>query len=192
MTDGYPYDEQQDVWFGTGLRAHLGIAPIAEVDSLSLLDAPAPESPSESAGDLRDLERRAQLLELQERELAERARWVEIREAELTAETRRIEQEEARLSQRARRRVKRRAAGRPLGDVMRELAEQRMESVVLIVEDALDATLEDGTPDLPTRIAAARALLAVVSGRPADAAGEAHASAGDELAQLRKRRRSTQ
>ena len=195
MSDTYLYDDQPDSWFGTGLRAHLGISETPVDEPPVLAPAPVPaESPLPfypATDDSFDLERRAQLVELQERELSERVRWLEVREAELAAESERLEQESARLAQRARRRVKRRAAGRPLRDVVRELAEERMDSVVLVFEEALEATLADGTPDLATRIAAARALLAVASGEPVEADGGTLESAGDELAELRKRRRST-
>jgi hypothetical protein len=195
MSDAYIYDDQPDSWFGTGLRAHLGISPEpADEPPAAAMPGASAEEPAlpyyRPTDDSFEVERRAQLLDLQERELAERVRWLEVREAELATESERLEQESARLTQRAKRRVKRRAAGRPLREVLRELAEQRMDSVVLVFEEALEATFDDGTPDLATRIAAARALLAVASGERAESDADDLESAGDELAALRKRRTS--
>lgn len=126
--------------FGTGLRAHLQLAPKPVHES-----APEPQEASLEAV-ARDLDERLDLLAVAHASLDERERTLAQREAALDEEARRLHALRSELSTAG--------PGTDARTVLRERAEQHAEQIWRIFEDALAAT------DPATRLAAARALLA--------------------------------
>jgi hypothetical protein len=125
--------------FGTGLRAHLQLAP--ELPALPDEPEPPAEGPAEA-----ELTERLDLLAIAHAALEERERAVAEREAALAFEAQRLDALRGELSSAG--------PGTDARIVLRERAEQHAELIWRIFEDAL------GAPDHATRIAAARALLA--------------------------------
>lgn len=151
-----PPNEHGDTWFGSGLRAHLGIQPTEEPTPDEPSAAPQPPStpkitvPEPPAFDAGAAER-ARKLRQAELELAERER-------RLAEEAERIEQARAELETRA---AEVTAAERqlPVRNVLRERAERETDRLWRTIDDALEATFEDGKPDFHARLAAIKLLL---------------------------------
>jgi hypothetical protein len=136
----FPVPMRDPADFGTGLRAHLQLAPLVE---------PAGEQPEEVVDAVdaaeAELEERLDLLAVAHAALEDRERALAEREAALEYEASRLDAMRGELS----------AAG-PGTDartILRERAEQHAELLWRIFEDAL------GAPDHGTRLAAVRALL---------------------------------
>lgn len=191
--------EHSDIWFGTGLRAHLGITP--ETDEAVPTGRPETSIPILRTDESGDADQRARQLEAYQRDLVQQARWLQVREAELAESSRRLEDESRRLEQEAQRlaeqskpkakqKTKQQATGRDARTLLRQLAEEHVDRIAQVFEEALEATMPDGTPDLGTRLTTARALLAEAYGEPArDVSTTADPQTlEDELADLRQRR----
>ncbi len=129
---------QDQTDFGTGLRAHLQLAPLPDGFAGDDHDL---EDPAEAA-----LEERLELLVVAHAALEERERTLAAREAAVAEEASRLEAIRAELSSAG--------LGTDARTVLRERAEQHAELLWRIFEDAL------GAEDHRTRLAAARALLA--------------------------------
>jgi hypothetical protein len=177
--------DETETGFGTGLRAHLGyISPAApelvtevEAHALVELEEPHRDGKPQPVPEALEPDPREETLLALESELLERERALAAREAEVEAQSS-IPVEPP--SQDVRR--------RPVREILQDLAQQRLESIVLSFQEALEATRPDGRPDFETRLAAARALLAEAYGDThTDAAPEAP-RLEDELARLRARR----
>jgi hypothetical protein len=181
--------------FGTGLRTHLERSRNGDPEP-----EPAPEPSSEEDA----LAAEEQALEERRRELAERREQIaavettlRVREqrigevrARLADEERRLSAAEEELAPRAKTSQKKKdraAAKRQVRHLLRERAERDVERVWGTFELGLTANNPDGSPDVATRIAAAKALLAEAYGPPGGAAGSE--GSADELAPLRERRR---
>jgi hypothetical protein len=157
--------------FGSGLRAHLGFE---FAEPLALETPPPPEPVPEQDPREEELAQRLAFLSAAEDALAERERLVGEREE-------RADQRESDLDEHEQ-------AVQTAVDVRRLLrhrAEQHADGVWKSFEEAMRATMHDGSPDHAMRIAAARALLAEAYSEAGGAALE------DELAQLRARRSAT-
>jgi hypothetical protein len=155
--------EHDETWFGSGLRAHLGIKPELEES------APAPEAEPEDgaeprvtvpplppAPDLDELlarvaERERGVREAEER-LAERERALEAEAAELQRERERLEARAAELDAAP-------EAGVPVRNALRDRAERESERLWRTIDDALEASFEDGRADFHARLAAIKLLL---------------------------------
>jgi hypothetical protein len=175
MTVGEP-EHQLETGFGTGLRGHLHRAEPASPPPPERAPAHAPGGPDIAELEARSLALRtaAQALEERERRLAESRR-------ELAAETERLGTEQAALDRLTV------AQGKPVPAVLRERAERHVERLWQSLFGALDATRPDGSADFPTRVSAARALLAAAY-RDGEAAGAGLEPGEDQLARLRARR----
>ena len=175
VIDSFGIDERE-TGFGTGLRAHLGrdaSAPPgpAEPELPSRQGEPAPVPEPSHAED-----ERARQLEAYAGELAERERRLAELERELVEESHRLAAADSALT----------SEPRPLRELLRDHAELHAERLVLILEQALDATGHDGRPDHHARLAALRLLLDEAYPEPAGETGESRVE--DELADLRRRR----
>ncbi len=211
LSDEPRAEKPQTEEFGTGLRAHL--ERITEPEETQP-EQPAERKPDTAAADALEVE--AAALDERRRELnAWRAALVNAegmlrdRERRLTALGARLDQEEQQLTERqASLAVEAQAAEpapaepRPTGvgsarAQLRQRVEERVDLVWQAFEEALDATLPDGRPDVELRFAAARALLTeAYGGRPSEeGSGDAAADTPtleDELARLRERKRENQ
>jgi hypothetical protein len=151
-------NEHDETWFGSGLRAHLGIRPAEEAEAAPAeaaeeseppaaprITVPAPPSfdavTAERARRLREAE-----LELarRERRLAEEAARIERARAELGSRAAELAQAEAQL---------------PVRDILRERAERELDRLWRTIDQALEATFDDGKPDFHARLAAIKLLL---------------------------------
>jgi hypothetical protein len=177
--------DETETGFGTGLRAHLGYASpaatelVTEVETHALveLEEPLREGEPQPVPEAIELDHREELLLALETELVEREQAIAAREAELRAQSQRLVEASAQDVRK-----------RPVRELLQDLAQQQVESIVLSFQNALEATRPDGRPDFETRLAAARALLAEAYGDThTDAATEA-SGLEDELARLRVRR----
>lgn len=176
--------------FGTGLRAHMGLAAPADLATPpaaaepATASAAAPARPEEIA--LSELEARSRALQEASAELEARERRLDEQQRELAAEAERFARQQAELE--AELDVLTDPAGKPVPAVLRERAEQHVERLWRSLFAALDATRPDGSADFATRVSAARALLsAAYPGTAVDNPGPD--AAEDELAILRARRR---
>jgi hypothetical protein len=148
-----------------------------------------------------DLTRRIAELEERERRVADQLEWIQAETWRLTQT--RADVEAQRGARRAPDQAPEPAQQQPEEQLepteesaralLRRRKEEQGERIWAALEGALDATRPDGTPDFPTRLAAATALLGEGYGevqRPvvAEAGGEAAAAASDELAGLRARK----
>jgi hypothetical protein len=185
MIDDFGIDERE-TGFGTGLRAHLSYRRPEEVaDAVPEPEPPAEletvewEGEPEPLPEILGLEQRARELEALAAELAERERQLGELEAELAGEANRLAAvDSVRTSTR-----------QPVRQLLREHAEAYAEQLVLIFEQALDATTADGQPDFATRLTALRLLLAEAYAEPsAGGAATSPSAVEDELAELRRRR----
>jgi hypothetical protein len=185
MIDDFGLDERE-TGFGTGLRAHLSYRRPEEVAEA----VPEPEPPSEletvewegepdPVPEILGLEQRARELEALAADLAERERQLHELEAELSGEANRLAAVDSlRTNER-----------RPVRELLREHAEEYAEQLVLVFEQALDATTADGRPDFATRLTALRLLLTEAYAEPSVGSATTSPSAvEDELAELRRRR----
>jgi hypothetical protein len=173
VIDSFGIDERE-TGFGTGLRAHLGrdaappAAPPPALDQPRWEGDPDPVPPPTSAPENGRLDAYAA-------ELAERERRLAELERELAEEAQRLAAADA----------MRTAEPRPVPELLREHAEQHAERLLLTVEQALDATGQDGRPDHHARLAALRLLLDEAYREPA---AEGSSPIADELGELRRRR----
>jgi hypothetical protein len=174
-----PHNEHGETWFGSGLRAHLGIKPREEPPAEEPVAAPPPEVPAaakvtvpEAPGLEERLAERARKLREAEAELAERKRRLadeaehvardrarlEMRTAELESRAAELESRAAELETRA---ADVAAAERqlPVRNTLRERAEGETDRLWRTIDDALEATFEDGRPDFHARLAAIKLLL---------------------------------
>lgn len=186
MIDDFGIDERE-TGFGTGLRAHLNYRRPEEVAEVVV---PEPEPPAElepvewegepePVPEILGLEQRARELEALAAELAERERQLGELESELAGEANLLAAADSvRTGER-----------RPVRELLREHAEEYAEQLVLIFEQALDATTADGRPDFATRLTALRLLLSEAYAEPsAGGAATSPSAVEDELAELRRRR----
>jgi hypothetical protein len=183
-----PPNEHGETWFGSGLRAHLGIRPTEE-------PAPAPSEPAADPEPPRTPKITVPEAPAFDAVAAERAR--ELREAELDlVERERRLTEEAERIERARAELQRRAADvsaaerqLPIRDVLRERAERDTERLWRTIDEALEATFEDGRPDFHARLAAIKLLLGeAYDDKPAAEALPPRDEPEDELAARRAER----
>jgi hypothetical protein len=128
-------EDQTD--FGTGLRAHLQLAPLPDDFVADAVVEDAAEA---------EMEERLELLAVAHAALEDRERALAAREAAVAEEAYRLEAIRGELSSAG--------PGTDARTVLRERAEQHAELLWRIFEDAL------GAEDHGTRVAAARALLA--------------------------------
>jgi septal ring factor EnvC (AmiA/AmiB activator) len=150
--------ELGETWFGSGLRAHLGIRPgdepaPAEPELATEPEPPAPPKitvPEPPSFDEAAAERTRKLREA-ELELAERER-------RLNEEAERIERARTGLERRAAE-ISRAEAQLPVRDILRERAEREIDRLWRTIDDALEATFDDGKPDFHARLAAIKLLL---------------------------------
>ncbi|MGE5690109.1 MAG: hypothetical protein ACM33B_06100 [Pseudomonadota bacterium] len=158
--------------FGSGLRAYIGLGHDEEPpEHGEPSDAVGGEAPAiEEDPRERELADRLSYLVVAEDALEERERLVADREREL----------EARESELAEHVLQ---AGVDVRQFLRRRAEQQADGIWRRFDEALHATLADGSPDHAVRLAAARALLA----ESYDAQGGVQ-ELEDELARLRARR----
>jgi hypothetical protein len=180
--------------FGTGLRTHLERTRAGEPEPEPTAEEPDLEAVALAAEEEALEERRRELSERREQiaavETTLRVREQRITEvrAKLADEERRLSAAEAELTTEDKGKEKRPADRRRLRQLLRERAEQEAERVWGAFEQGLIAAHPDGSPDVATRIAAAKALLAEAYGPPGGAADMSDESP-DELAPLRKRKR---
>ncbi len=154
--------------FGSGLRAHLGFE---FAEPLALETPPPPDPVPEQDPREDELAQRLAFLAAAEDALAERER--QIAEREATADQRETDLDRHEQAVQTAVDVRR---------LLRHRAEQHADGVWRSFEEAMRATMRDGSPDHAMRIVAARALLAEAYTEAGGAALE------DELAQLRARR----
>ena len=154
--------------FGSGLRAHLGFE---FAEPLALETPPPPDPVPEQDPREDELAQRLAFLVAAEDALAERER--QIAEREATADQRETDLDRHEQAVQTAVDVRR---------LLRHRAEQHADGVWRSFEEAMRATMHDGSPDHAMRIVAARALLAEAYTEAGGAALE------DELAQLRARR----
>ena len=154
--------------FGSGLRAHLGFE---FAEPLALETPPPPEPVPEQDPREEELAQRLAFLAAAEDALAERER--QVAEREERADQRETDLDEHEQAVQTAVDVRR---------LLRHRVEQHADGVWRSFEEAMRATLHDGSPDHAMRIAATRALLAEAYTEAGGAALE------DELAQLRARR----
>lgn len=151
-----PPNERDETWFGSGLRAHLGIQPSDEPAAVEPPDEaeppPAPKIavPEPPAFDAEAAER-ARRLRQAELELADRER-------ALAEEAERIERTRAEVESREEE-VARAERQLPVRDVLRERAERDTDRLWRTIDEALEATFDDGKPDFHARLAAIKLLL---------------------------------
>jgi hypothetical protein len=151
MTADTPNPESE-TWFGSGLRAHLGIQH-AEERAAEPTEVPEPHEPglpvpvAEERVEHADAgAAEALLAELAERErrLAEAEARIQETRAELELRADEISQSERLL---------------PVRDSLRERAERETGRLWRTIDEALEATFEDGRPDFHARLAAIKLLL---------------------------------
>jgi DNA anti-recombination protein RmuC len=165
-----PHNERDETWFGSGLRAHLGIKPNDEPAADEAADEPeqAPAAkvtvPEAPAFDERLAERARRLREA-EHELAERERQVAEQAAQVERDREKLEllagELEARAAELDTRAAEVAAAERqlPVRNTLRERAEGETDRLWRTIDEALEATFEDGRPDFHARLAAIKLLL---------------------------------
>jgi hypothetical protein len=181
VIDSFGIDEQRETGFGTGLRAHLTRDALPPLVPPALTEEPVELEPVEWHGDPAPLpershaDERAVELEAYAAELGERERRLAEYERELAEESHRLAAAESvRTSER-----------RPVSEILREHADYHAERLLLILEQALDATDEAGRPDHHARLAALRLLLDEARDEPG---AERASPIEDELGELRRRR----
>jgi hypothetical protein len=179
-----PHNEHGETWFGSGLRAHLGIRPQEEPPAVEVVsEAEAPAAPKVTVPEAPDFEQRlaerAHRLREAEAELAERERQaagvaeqvgrdraeLATRAADLDARAAELETRAAELEARAaglETRAEEVAAAErqlPVRNSLRERAEGETDRLWRTIDEALEATFEDGRPDFHARLAAIKLLL---------------------------------
>jgi hypothetical protein len=151
MTADTP-NAEGETWFGSGLRAHLGIQHAEEPGEPTevvepnepKLQVPVMEERVVQHADVDAAE--ALLAELAERErrLAEAETRIRETRAELELRADEILQSERRL---------------PVRNSLRERAERETDRLWRTIDEALEATFDDGRPDFHARLAAIKLLL---------------------------------
>lgn len=152
-----PFDEHGETWFGSGLRAHLGIEPPVE--------EPEPRTPAAAVervvvpepGDADLLEERLAAVAARERRLREAEQELEERGRRLAEEEARVDRDRAELEARAT--AARLEGGAGVRDLIRDRAERETERLWRTIDEALEATFDDGRPDFHARLAAIKLLL---------------------------------
>lgn len=209
MPDEPRAEKPQTEEFGTGLRAHLERSSEPEDTQVE-----RPAEPKADTAVAEAVEAEAAALDERRRELnAWREALVNAegmlreRERRLAGLGARLDEEEQQLTERQAALAAKAEEAEPeepkptaVGSAraqLRQRVEERVDLVWQAFEDALDATLPDGRPDVELRFAAARALLTeAYGGRPSEeGSGDAAADAPtleDELARLRERKREHQ
>jgi hypothetical protein len=189
----HPSDEQSETWFGTGLRAHLGIGDgeparqPASVEPLPAADAGARRE--ELLALSIELEERTRRLRESEERVSERERTLAAHEAELAREAERLEIACAELTARETATFAEENRG-PVRELLRSHAEREAERLWRTIDQALEAELEDGRPDYHARLAAVKLLLgeAYDVGATMDALPAPGEQPADELARRRAER----
>jgi hypothetical protein len=190
----HPSDEHSETWFGTGLRAHLGIGS----GEPSEPSAPAAEAPAAPDDDRRrdellalsaDLDERTRRLREGEQRLIERESALSAQAAELAREAERLDVTRTEFDAREARAAAEDALG-PVREMLRTRAEREAERLWRTIEQALDAVLDDGRPDYHARLAAVKLLLgeAYDPGATMDALPPPAEQPADELALRRAER----
>jgi hypothetical protein len=189
----HPSDEHSETWFGTGLRAHLGIGSGEPSEPPTPAEAPAAPEVDTRRQELfalsADLDEHARRLREVEQRLAERESAVSARHAELAREAERLEITRAEVAARESHPPADDPRG-PVRELLRTRAEHEAERLWRTIDQALEAVLEDGRPDYHARLAAVKLLLgeaydpsATMDALPAPAEQPA-----DELARRRAER----
>jgi hypothetical protein len=189
----HPSDEQSETWFGTGLRAHLGIGGGEPSEQPASVEAP----PAADTGARREellglsieLEERTRRLRESEERMSDRERTLAARQAELAREAERLEIARAELAARETATVAEENRG-PVRELLRSQAEREAERLWRTIDQALEAVLEDGRPDYHARLAAVKLLLgeAYDVGATMDALPASGEQPADELARRRAER----
>jgi hypothetical protein len=189
----HPSDEHSETWFGTGLRAHLGIGSGEPEEQRAPADAPAVPDFDPRRHELlelsADLDERARRLREGEQRLAERERAVSAQHAELAREAERLEITRAEVAAHETRTAADDPRG-PVREMLRSYAEREAERLWRTIDQALEAVLEDGRPDYHARLAAVKLLLgeAYDPGATMDALLPPAEQPADELARRRAER----
>jgi hypothetical protein len=189
----HPPDEHGETWFGTGLRAHLGIGQAGEADSPAPAERVEPQPDSPPRNDLLafslEVEERARRVRDGERQLSDLERTLADRAAELARETERLAVARAELAAHAPAEAVEPDRG-PVREILRRRAESEADRLWRTIEAALEAVLEDGRPDFQTRLAAVKLLLgeAYDVGATMDALPAPADPPADELARRRAER----
>ena len=189
----HPSDEHSETWFGTGLRAHLGIGSGESNEPPAPVEAPAAPDVDPRRHELfalsADLDERARRLREGEQRLAEQESAVSARHAELARESERLEITRAEIAARESQAAADDPRG-PVREMLRTHAEREAERLWRTIEQALEAVLEDGRPDYHARLAAVRLLLgeAYDPGATMDALPAPAEQPADELALRRAER----
>lgn len=148
-----PPNAEGETWFGSGLRAHLGIrhseeqGEFAEPAEVPVPEKPGATDPVAERVDTADADAAGALLA----DLAERER-------KLADEQARIREARAELELRAAE-ISRSERQLPVRDSLRERAERETDRLWRTIDEALEATFEDGRPDFHARLAAIKLLL---------------------------------
>ena len=162
--------------FATGLRAYLqrvagdSPAPEAAANDPAPASDQGPEPPPRSP----------------EEQFAEQVRAFEAHLARFLQHERQVAERERKVAEREEALAQRSAERRPVREALREHAELSTERLLALFDDALSATLPNGTPEHAVRLTAVRVLLGEAYAD--DANGATAAAAIDELAALRERR----
>ena len=187
MTSDSP-NEHGETWFGSGLRAHLGIKPPREEPEVEPFVAP------ERAAAVPSLDPDTLAAEALLAEVAAREQRVRTAEQRLAERERRLAEERARLERAHAEHEDRAAALRietagGVRELIRDRAERETERLWRTIDEALEATFEDGKPDFHARLAAIKLLLGEAYGdRPAAEVLPARDEPQDELAARRAER----
>ena len=175
MLDELDRDFEAETGFGTGLRRHLrGQNDEAEAAAAEAAPVAAPDEPDPRELELEQFRVR---LERREQQLEEREQSLAVREQAVAKEAKRIADERADLEHHL-----------DVRELLRARAELEAERLWRTFDEALEATGANGAPDYPTRLSAARALLAEAYAGNSAAAPAGASAAADELAELRQRK----
>jgi hypothetical protein len=175
MLDELDRDFEAETGFGTGLRRHLrGQNDEPEVPPAIAAPEVAPDEPDPREVELEQYRVR---LERREQQLAEREQSLAVREQALAKEAKRIAESRAELEHHL-----------DVRELLRARAELEAERLWRTFDEALEANGANGGPDYPTRLSAARALLAEAYAGNTAAAPAGAPPVADELAELRERR----
>ena len=189
----HPSDEHSETWFGTGLRAHLGIGSGESHEPPAPAEAPVAPDVDPRRQELlalsADLDERARRLRDAEQRLAERESAVSARHAELARESERLEITRAEIAARESQAGADDPRG-PVREMLRAHAEREAERLWRTIDQALEAVLDDGRPDYHARLAAVKLLLgeAYDPGATMDALPAPAEQPADELALRRAER----
>jgi hypothetical protein len=146
-----PPNAEGETWFGSGLRAHLGIQHAEEPGDTTEVVEPERPGRAEPVADKLVVSSDVDAAEALLTELAERER-------RLADEQARIQEARAELEIRADE-VSRAERQLPVRDALRERAERETDRLWRTIDEALEATFDDGRPDFHARLAAIKLLL---------------------------------